>query len=181
MADSVTTIVALVILFFLIRFLFGGGDPAPANGSGAARGNGAQRAARSQPRRLHPVSPAQVDTVLSMFPHFPRNVIEADLAATGSVEATCDNILSGALVPPPQPISSSSSKTGPTTNPLKNFIKDDSVPMPSVHEKVWEPTREGRESNLRARKEQMVRMAREKLKKAKAEPAVVAGSAAKTD
>ncbi|KAJ3096650.1 hypothetical protein HDU97_005712 [Phlyctochytrium planicorne] len=110
-----------------------------------------------------------------MFPHFPRQVIEADLANTGSVEATCDNILSGALVaPPPPPASqntssgSSSSSTGPTSNPLKSFIKDESIPIPSVREKTWEPTKEAREASLRARKEQMVRMAREKLKKARA-------------
>ncbi|KAJ3090135.1 hypothetical protein HDU96_003526 [Phlyctochytrium bullatum] len=107
-----------------------------------------------------------------MFPHFPRHVIEQDLAATGSVEATCDNILSGALVPPPpEPTpthtSSSSSSASSAANPLRSFIKDESAPIP-VAEKVWQPTKEAREANLRARKEQMVRAARERLKKVKA-------------
>lgn len=42
----------------------------------------------------------KVNQVLAMFPDFPRHVVERDLAATGSVEQTCENILTGALVIP---------------------------------------------------------------------------------
>ncbi|KAI8852362.1 hypothetical protein BC829DRAFT_430708 [Chytridium lagenaria] len=167
MADSVTLIVSLVVLFFVLRFIFGGGQP---NAGAAAR---TQRG-RAPPRR-YPVSPAQVDTVLNMFPNFPRHIIEADLGMTGSVEATCENILSGSLVPPPPDPTPSpaSAKIGVVANPLRNFIKDDSVPMPTVQEKVWQPTKEEREANLRARKEMMVMKAREKLKKGREETGTV--------
>jgi len=33
-----------------------------------------------------------------MFPQIPRSAIEADLARTGSVNATCERILAGEIV-----------------------------------------------------------------------------------
>ncbi|KAJ3323192.1 hypothetical protein HDU76_013718 [Blyttiomyces sp. JEL0837] len=111
-----------------------------------------------------------VDTVLSMFPHFPRRTIEDDLAITGSVEATCDKILSGLLVPPPTPTpepSSSSTSSKQHTSFLQQVQHDviESKPLGEAPKKVWESTAEEREANLRARKEHMVRLARETRKK----------------
>ncbi|KAJ1968841.1 hypothetical protein IWQ62_000999 [Dispira parvispora] len=44
----------------------------------------------------------QVERVQAMFPHIPEAAIRADLARTGSIETTCDNILrQGSLPLPP--------------------------------------------------------------------------------
>ncbi|KAJ3284799.1 hypothetical protein HDU79_007850 [Rhizoclosmatium sp. JEL0117] len=122
----------------------------------------------------------KVDSVLSMFPHYPRDVIERDLARTGSVELTLENILSGALpAPPPPPVpqpSSSSSSTISSFSPspyLTPKVLDPDAPEPP---KVWEQTAAGREANLRARKEHMVRLARERMEKEKAAKEAAAAS-----
>eukprot|EP00842_Homolaphlyctis_polyrhiza_P005496 jgi/Hompol1/5948/HPOL_000913-RA len=122
------------------------------------------------------LSPLQIDTVLSMFPHFPRETIEIDLSHTGSVQETCDRILSGALVPPPPPPSmpststASSSTAGPssatsttptgsaTTSPLAPYFN--SNPIESEPPKKWEASPDARQMNLRQRKEFMIQQAR---------------------
>ncbi|KAJ3415404.1 hypothetical protein HDV05_004998 [Chytridiales sp. JEL 0842] len=167
------------------------GGPTPPSTSNPSRTAGAAvngvRPAAGRPRRLHPVSPAQVDTVLGMFPHFPRHVIEADLAATGSVEATCENILTGLLVPPPPPPTpspASSATPSHASSSLSQLVAKVASSPPtaeSIPKKVWEATPEAREANLKARKEMMVKQAREKLKKqaeerAKAASALAGGS-----
>ncbi|RKO89795.1 hypothetical protein BDK51DRAFT_28138 [Blyttiomyces helicus] len=81
--DTATLIISVALLFLFFKC-----TPAtktPANRGGRTPGFGACKGA--------------VDLVQNMFPRFPRTVIEADLARTGSVETTCENILSGVLVP----------------------------------------------------------------------------------
>ncbi|KAI8614918.1 hypothetical protein BC830DRAFT_1125236, partial [Chytriomyces sp. MP71] len=144
-----------------------------------------------------------------MFPHYPPHVVEADLARTGSVELTLENILSGALVrefpdappraiapfaflltsnfifpllqpaPPPPPSQSVSGSETPASLAPSPYLqaalsRADEAPEP---EKKWEQTTAGREANLRARKEHMVRMARERAAKAAAEAVSPAPSA----
>ncbi|KAJ3132449.1 hypothetical protein HK100_005334 [Physocladia obscura] len=108
-----------------------------------------------------------------MFPHYPRTTVERDLARTGSAELTIENILSGALPLPPPPVqqstSSSSTASSSLITPLsylKGATASSSEPLVEPP-KVWEQTAEGREANLRARKEHMVRLARERALKAK--------------
>lgn len=174
MADAITLIVSLVIIYLILRLLLGS-QPAPSStrvGAGAGRLGGAAGTSYGRigrPRRLHVVNPAQTDAVAAMFPHFPRDTIEADLLLTGSVEATCDRILSGALLPPPQRDqfpSSSPSSSHPSMNhsTLKLMKLDDSQPVGEEPEKVWESTPAARQANLKARKEHMIRLARERLK-----------------
>ncbi|KAJ1548676.1 hypothetical protein HK405_000816 [Cladochytrium tenue] len=193
MADAVTLVVSLVILYFIVRYLLGGGgtnaDSRTATSRAAAAGRlagspsvGAGARLPTRPRRLHAVSPSQVDAVCSMFPHFPRHMIEADLAVTGSVEATCDKILTGLLLPPPAPAPSSSSTSTSSSAPgagkpswtpvvvstLGSRAADDAGPPAAEPPKnVWEASPEKREAHLRARKEHMVLAARERLRKAK--------------
>ncbi|KAJ3073362.1 hypothetical protein HDU98_001711 [Podochytrium sp. JEL0797] len=177
--DPVTIVVSLVILFFVLRYLL-----APAEASANPQLQQGTRAASAggRPRRQQAVSQAKVDAVLSMFPNYPRHIIEQDLARTGSVEMTLENILSGALPapPPPAPTASSSSSIPSTFSPspyLTPTVLDPSSPEPA---KVWEQTAKGRELNLRARKEHMVRVARERMEreKAKAEEEAKATAAA---
>ncbi|KAI8928470.1 hypothetical protein BC831DRAFT_548296 [Entophlyctis helioformis] len=105
MASAVTVLVLLVLLALFGRYILFGGRP-PAAGAGAraagpsGSGTGTPRTAATPRRRgRHPVRADQVDTVLSMFPAFQRASIELDLSHTGSVDATIERILSGALVP----------------------------------------------------------------------------------
>ncbi|KAJ3070866.1 hypothetical protein HK102_006568, partial [Quaeritorhiza haematococci] len=101
MADPITLVISVVILYLFFKYVLGTGqqqaNPAARNNAAFTTGRGTTSAAPARP--LYRVSPDKVDTVLAMFPHFPRATIEADLARTGSVELTCENILSGALVP----------------------------------------------------------------------------------
>ncbi|KAJ3356147.1 hypothetical protein HDU83_001726 [Entophlyctis luteolus] len=100
-SDPLTIVVSLVVLFFVLRYLFGG-SPAPATSPNQNR-RGERTDSRADAgggaaRRRRIVDPAKVDAVLAMFPDYPRATIERDLARTDSVEQTLDNILSGALV-----------------------------------------------------------------------------------
>ncbi|KND05028.1 uncharacterized protein SPPG_00707 [Spizellomyces punctatus DAOM BR117] len=170
MADSTTVVisVALIILFF--RYIVFGG---PSQSSSSSNRTTAAPISSTRASPIRHVSPDKVDTVLSMFPAFPRSTIEADLARTGSVEQTCENILTGVLVPPPQPIPSSSTgssssstlskSTGtPSHAALSTLINDTNAPL-SEPPRMWEQTAEAREKSLRARKEYMLRQARQKM------------------
>ncbi|KAI9338192.1 hypothetical protein BDR26DRAFT_919477 [Obelidium mucronatum] len=182
--DPVTIVVSLVILFFVFRYLLASQTNESPNGSrqaGTAAGSQAAAAGTGRrPRRQVAVSQAKVDAVLNMFPNYSRDVIEQDLARSGgNVEQTIENILSGVLPPPPPPpvepssnaSSSSSSPSTPsafTPSPyLTPKVLDPSTPT-TEPPKVWEQTSAGREANLRARKEHMVRLARERMEKAAA-------------
>ncbi|KAI9207661.1 uncharacterized protein BJ171DRAFT_493330 [Polychytrium aggregatum] len=153
MADNITVIISVVILIFVIRYIFGG----PSRRSSDVPQTYPTQA-NSAPR--YRVTPDKVEAVLSMFPHFPRQVVEADLGQTGSVERTIENILSNRLVapPPPEPVGSSPSPTKASLAESIDFSKPAVEPP-----RVWEQTPEGRQANLRARKEFMVRQARAKL------------------
>ncbi|KAJ3221430.1 hypothetical protein HDU81_010641 [Chytriomyces hyalinus] len=160
--DPVTVVVSLLLLFFILRYLLASPQQSQTN----RQQNGAATANTGRTGRRQVVPPERVDAVLQMFPNYPRNVIESDLARTGSVERTLDNILSGALPapPPPPPTNSSSSVSEApvafSASPyLVAAISQESNVEP---EKVWEQTPAGREANLRLRKEHMVRQARER-------------------
>ncbi|KAI8827246.1 uncharacterized protein EV422DRAFT_33404 [Fimicolochytrium jonesii] len=167
-ADAVTVFVAIVVFVFFVKYVVFGGPSHPPSTDGSSYTSASSQRTFGR----HRVPAASIDTVQSMFPAFPRSTIEQDLSRTGSVEVTCENILSGRLVAPPQPLpsqqrpatapaGSSGAKNG-SVSPLAALIRDESVPV-SEPKKVWDATPEGRESNLRARKEFMVQQAREKL------------------
>ncbi|ORY30937.1 hypothetical protein BCR33DRAFT_563081 [Rhizoclosmatium globosum] len=46
---------------------------------------------------------AQVESLVDMFPHFPRRVLEADLRVSGSVEVTTERIVMGLVTPDSYP------------------------------------------------------------------------------
>ncbi|KAJ1652927.1 hypothetical protein IWQ61_006845 [Dispira simplex] len=99
-------VVSAVILYFIFRWLLGdnGGD---ADGQNSNATTGRYR-----------VQPTMVERVQAMFPHIPEAAIRADLARTGSIETTCDNILrQGSLPLPPgaQASRTSSSNTSSHT------------------------------------------------------------------
>ncbi|KAI8828791.1 hypothetical protein BJ741DRAFT_625118 [Chytriomyces cf. hyalinus JEL632] len=161
--DPVTVVVSLLLLFFILRYLLA--SPQQSQTNNRQQNGAAATANTGRTGRRQVVPPERVDAVLQMFPNYPRNVIDADLARTGSVERTLDNILSGALpAPPPPPANSSTSVSEApvafSASPyLAAAISQESNVEP---EKVWEQTPAGREANLRLRKEHMVRQARER-------------------
>ncbi|KAL2914160.1 hypothetical protein HK105_206418 [Polyrhizophydium stewartii] len=111
--------------------------------------------------------PAKVDMVLAMFPNFPRSTIEIDLSHTGSVEETCERILSGALVPPPTPPPTAAATAAQSPRAgapdLAAFAPSPYLaakPVEAEPPKKWEATPEARQMNLRQRKEFMVQQAR---------------------
>ncbi|KAJ3229405.1 hypothetical protein HDU78_009065 [Chytriomyces hyalinus] len=162
--DPVTVVVSLLLLFFILRYLLASPQQSQTNNR---QQNGAAATANTGRTGRRQVVPAErVDAVLQMFPNYPRNVIESDLARTGSVERTLDNILSGALPapPPPPPANSSSSVSeAPVAFSASPYLAAAISQASNVEpEKVWEQTPAGREANLRLRKEHMVRQARER-------------------
>ncbi|KAJ2665664.1 hypothetical protein IWW48_000115 [Coemansia sp. RSA 1200] len=92
MNDSVTFLIALGLVFLVLRWLLSQG--------GAEQG---QEAGVRQSRRMHVVRTEHVQTIQAMFPDIPEAAIRADLARTGSPAVTSDNILrnGGALPMPP--------------------------------------------------------------------------------
>ncbi|KAL2913928.1 hypothetical protein HK105_206519 [Polyrhizophydium stewartii] len=131
--------------------------------------------------------PAKVDTVLAMFPNFPRSTIEIDLSHTGSVEETCERILSGALVPPPTPPPTAAATAAQSPRAgapdLAAFAPSPYLaakPVEAEPPKKWEATPEARQMNLRQRKEFMVQQARKKFLEAQAAAAAQAPAGAGT-
>lgn len=94
MNDSLGALLAIVVLWSILRFAFGGGS---SNGS-----NGGHQAPAINTARTRPVPQHMVDSVKTLFPHIPDASIRYDLQRSGSVEATCERILNeGGLPSPP--------------------------------------------------------------------------------
>lgn len=94
MNDSLGAILAIVVLWSILRFAFGGGSN---NSSNGGHGAPAINAARSRQVPQH-----MIDSVKTLFPHIPDASIRYDLQRSGSVEETCERILNeGGLPPPP--------------------------------------------------------------------------------
>ncbi|KAJ3020414.1 hypothetical protein HKX48_000822 [Thoreauomyces humboldtii] len=165
MADVFTLLAAAILLALFVRYIILG-ETTPATSATPS----------SQPARPHrPVPSHQTETVLQMFPHFPRHTIELDLSRTRSVEQTCENILTGKLVAPPPPVNPVPETQQPLRRPTGqqssnaflaglDLTKEADAGVGRLEElKVWESTPEARERSLRQRKEIMVRQARQKL------------------
>lgn len=95
MNDSLGALLAIVVLWSILRFAFGGGNSN--NNSSGGNQAPALNAARSRQVPQH-----MVDSVKTLFPHIPDASIRYDLQRSGSVEATCERILNeGGLPSPP--------------------------------------------------------------------------------
>jgi coupling of ubiquitin conjugation to ER degradation protein 1 len=93
MNDSLGALIAIVVLWSILRFAFGGGN----NNTGSGNAAPALNTARSRPVPQH-----MVDSVKTLFPHISDASIRYDLQRSGSVEATCERILNeGGLPSPP--------------------------------------------------------------------------------
>lgn len=93
MNDSLGALLAIVVLWSILRFAFGGGPHYSTGGNQAPAIN----AARSRPVPQH-----MVDSIKALFPHIPDASIRYDLQRSGSVEETCERILNeGGLPSPP--------------------------------------------------------------------------------
>lgn len=88
-----------------------------------------------------------------MFPHLPRPIIEHDLSITGSVEETCDRILSGAL----RNTTTTNQQTNAPINKTSNYLASTVDKEPP---RVWNSSSQDRQLNLKQRKEFMVQQAR---------------------
>ncbi|SPO22147.1 uncharacterized protein UTRI_02153_B [Ustilago trichophora] len=94
MNDSLGALLAIVILWSILRFAFGGGN----NNSS----NVGQHAPAINTARTRQVPQHMVDSVKTLFPHIPDASIRYDLQRSGSIEATCERILNeGGLPSPP--------------------------------------------------------------------------------
>ncbi|KAN0064086.1 hypothetical protein ACQY0O_003250 [Thecaphora frezii] len=94
MNDSLGALLAIAVLWVILRFAFGGS--ASSGGSGHGTGPSLDAARASQ------VPQNMVDAVKTLFPHVPEASIRYDLQRSGSAEATCDRILNeGGLPTPP--------------------------------------------------------------------------------
>ncbi|SNX82893.1 uncharacterized protein MEPE_01599 [Melanopsichium pennsylvanicum] len=93
MNDSLGALLAIVVLWSILRFAFGGGNDTS---------NGGSRAPAINTARTRQVPQHMVDSVKTLFPHIPDASIRYDLQCSGSVEATCERILNeGGLPSPP--------------------------------------------------------------------------------
>lgn len=94
MNDSLGALLAIVVLWAILRFAFGGGSNSSSNGN--------QQAPAINTARTRQVPQHMVDSVKTLFPHIPDASIRYDLQRSGSVEATCERILNeGGLPSPP--------------------------------------------------------------------------------
>lgn len=94
MNDSLGALLAIVVLWSILRFAFGGGSN---NNSNGATPTPALNTARTRQVPQH-----MVDSVKTLFPHISDASIRYDLQRSGSVEATCERILNeGGLPSPP--------------------------------------------------------------------------------
>ena len=109
MSDSVTIVIAvavvalfikyvirnsysLVLLLLPYNFLVGSDSSHPTNQPN-------RMTSRNITQGRHPVSQEGVSTIVSMFPDFSRRQIELEYSNVGNVEAICDKILAGELMP----------------------------------------------------------------------------------
>ena len=95
MNDSLGALLAIVVLWSILRFAFGGGN-------NTSNSNGGHRAPALDNARARQVPQHMVDSVKTLFPHIPDASIRYDLQRSGSVEETCERILNeGGLPSPP--------------------------------------------------------------------------------
>ena len=87
MNDSVGALLAIFVMWVILRFAFGGSSSQTPS---APRLNNA---------RSRPVPQHMVDSVKALFPHVPEDAIRYDLQRSGSAEATCDRILNEGGLP----------------------------------------------------------------------------------
>jgi len=172
MNDTVSVLLATVILYVVFRWLMG---TAPAYG-----GQNSRRQARPTSRRV--VTPEMIEKVQDMFPHINHAAIVTDLQRTGSVDITIENILRDGGLPMPPPVvvralattsssPSSSSSSGAsfaassTPSLVQRYRLQEKVTQDAPVEeppKVWEVSADKRQENLTQRKEFMVLQARKK-------------------
>ncbi|TKY87353.1 hypothetical protein EX895_004030 [Sporisorium graminicola] len=94
MNDSLGALLAIVVLWSILRFAFGGGNNTNSSGGSQAPAINTART-RQVPQHM-------VDSVKTLFPHISDASIRYDLQRSGSVEATCERILNeGGLPSPP--------------------------------------------------------------------------------
>lgn len=94
MNDSLGALLAIVVLWAILRFAFGGSSNSGSNGN--------QQAPAINTARSRQVPQQMVDSVKTLFPHIPDASIRYDLQRSGSVEVTCERILNeGGLPSPP--------------------------------------------------------------------------------
>ncbi|KAI9003899.1 hypothetical protein DFJ74DRAFT_713417 [Hyaloraphidium curvatum] len=154
MADVIGLIILIAVALFIIR-LFAGGPESPSR---------PQRAAPHRPPGRHPVAQARVDQVAALFPNIRVDDIREDLARTGSVDATIENILSGRLVD-----SSSSKSAAPPPSKLASLLEVEPLETPPPNK--WESSPEARANNLKQRKAFMLQEARRKFMEKNGQPA----------
>ncbi|KAJ9052800.1 hypothetical protein DSO57_1030631 [Entomophthora muscae] len=190
MSDSISLIVAVVILFLVFRWVLG------SNATSATSGTNSRGGATNHRRRN--VTPDMVETVKNMFPDVPTAAIQADLAITGSVEITCNKILTNGSLPMPSHImpraslqsldtaapTSESSSTIPTNNDgltRRNVSSNAPPSQPNLLEryqvdpassstvsaeepaKVWSQDADSRQQSLLERKKFAIQEARRKF------------------
>ncbi|KAJ8654811.1 hypothetical protein O0I10_009532 [Lichtheimia ornata] len=173
MNDSVSILVAVVLILVALRWMLGGSQQLPEQQGNARRGS---------PRRpQHRATPQMIEMVRNVFPNIPTAAIVADLQRTGNVERTIDNALRDGglpLPPPPTPPpttnnnsneASSSSSNAQSSSHFSNLVqryhleKADGSQELAEPEKVWGTTADKRQEVLRKRKEFMVLQARRKM------------------
>ncbi|CAG8504475.1 17633_t:CDS:2, partial [Acaulospora colombiana] len=136
MNDSISILVAILVIFCVFRWLLGSTpQQTPVNNRGNITTNDIPRA------RPRPVTPEMVETVCAMFPNIPPAAVQYDLQKTGSVEVTCDNILQNGGLPL-----------------LQEAVNKGLVPQDPP--KIWETTPEKRQELLQQKKDAMVLQAR---------------------
>ncbi|KAI9145947.1 hypothetical protein BKA69DRAFT_312235 [Paraphysoderma sedebokerense] len=181
--DTVTAFILFFVLVSVLLLLTGNSD---SNQSPQTGGNQRLRRGRHNP------TPDQIQAVQILFPQIPVAAIELDLSRTGSVEATCDNILRNGSLPTPTPeqppaasttatsstsnsggsssqsaSSSKSSSTSAHSSSVSSFISQLSRSNQDNFEiqpvkKDWSSNPNERQQNLMTRKQAMVLEARKK-------------------
>ncbi|KAI8802401.1 hypothetical protein BJ742DRAFT_541161 [Cladochytrium replicatum] len=172
--DTATAIVTIVIIYFLLRFVFGSA-PRPSQQSAQTNrpASSNQQALLQQNQRLleasraNPAFRRKVDQVLEMFPDFApahaRVVIEVDLIRNnGNVDATCESILGGRLVAPPPP---APSPVATSTGTKKAYAVppptglDITKPLEPAPRRLWAPTPEERSAHFKQQRDFMLKQA----------------------
>jgi len=183
MAEVVNVAVALVVIYFIVRWATNSGS---GSGSDATSDAAAARLLRFKPKK---VTPEMIEGVTTMFPNLPRANIHYDLLRTGSAELTANKILQRGFIeaPPPayftlypaQPPSSrpatapgaigSASSSKPRNTLISRFGLEDKIATgvkvdeDAGRKAVYEKTAEEREASLRERKQRMILAARQRL------------------
>lgn len=189
MNDSLGAVLAIVVLWAILRFAFGGNTSTSPSGNGPTLNS-----ARSRQVPQH-----MIDAVKTLFPHIPDASISYDLQRSGSVEATCERILNeGGLPAPPagffgaagnrtntanvdahrniSPATSPATASAPSKTPTKSpslisryglqskITSPDASPNSSPNATAgWATTAAERAKILKERKERMILEARMKL------------------